>query len=418
MKCRFPAIKEVAVALVLLFANVSVSATEGGLSMAEAPATDSIGIACDSLKVGKAAIDLDNDGIDDRQNDIDKRIADSLRRTDKNYWKRQLLRGKLDLKDKSIIYPKFVKVCVDFYNWADKTFNSYDPEYVVGTGKRWKLMAKTDNWIDNYDLHFPKSTPVRIMSNVCNNAGAYIAYMAVSVGYMFDVDNVFGNKPITHKKWDFNFSCALISADLYYASNTGSTQIRRFGDYKEGKWINHPLNDMRLESYGADIYYFFNHKRYSQGAAYNFSKIQKRSAGSLIAGVTISSQDVSLDFSNLPNSMIAVLPEYSSNLRYRFRYYDYCVLVGYGFNCVIDNHWLFNITALPSLGFKHCLDVSEEGENNIFSANIKAKMSFVYNHKQLFAGMLTKMDMHWYSSRRYNFFNSLEYVNFVAGFRF
>ena len=76
-------------------------------------------------------------------------------------------------------------------------------------------MAKSDNWIDNYDLHFPKSTPVRIMSNVCYNLGASIAYMAVSAGYMFDVDNVFGGKPITHKKWDFNFSCALICADIY-----------------------------------------------------------------------------------------------------------------------------------------------------------------------------------------------------------
>lgn len=384
-------------------------------------ATDSDSIATDTVATRPLPdyfIDADHDGIDDRQNEIDKRIADSLLRRDKDYWKKMLLKGKLDLKDETIVYPKFVKFCVDVYNWADRTFNTYDPDYVVGTGKRWKLMAKSDNWIDNYDLHFPKSTPVRIMSNVCYNLGASIAYMAVSAGYMFDVDNVFGGKPITHKKWDFNFSCALICADIYYARNTGSTQIRRFGDYKNGKWINHPLNDMQLESYGADIYYFFNNKKYSQGAAYNFSKIQKRSAGSLIAGVTISSQDVSLDFSNLPNSMIAVLPDFSTNLKYRFRYYDYCFLIGYGFNCVMGKHWLFNITALPSLGFKHCTNVSEEGENNIFSTNIKAKMSFIYNHKQLFAGMLSKMDLHWYSSRRYNFFNSIEYLNFVAGFRF
>lgn len=371
----------------------------------------------DTMEVDAGFIDLDQDGIDDRQNEIDKRIADSLRYSDKNYWKQQLLKGKLDLKDKRIIYPGFVQFCVDVYNWADRTFNTYDPQYVVGTGKKWKLMAKSDNWIDNYNLHFPKATPVRLMSDVCSNFGGSISYMAVSAGYMFDVDNVIGGMPVTHKKWDFNFSCALICADFYYASNNGSTQIRRFGDYNGGQWINHPFSDISLESYGVDVYYFFNNRKYSQGAAYNFSKIQKRSAGSLIAGATVSSQDVSLDFSRLPNSMIAVMPDYS-NLYYRFRYYDYCFLVGYGFNCVMGTHWLFNITALPSLGFKHCLAESEEGRNNIFSANIKAKMSFVYNHKQLFAGMLSKMDMHWYSSRRYNFFNSIEYVNFVAGFRF
>ena len=85
---------------------------------------------------------------------------------------------------------------------------------------------------------------------------------------------------------------------------------------------------------------------------------------------------------------------------------------------MIGKHWLFNISALPSIGFKHCLSISEEGENNMFSANIKAKMSFIYNRGQLFAGFLGKMDMHWYSSRRYNFFNSIEYFNFCAGWRF
>ncbi len=373
-------------------------------------------VAADTLQAVELTPD-DGDSIDGSESNHDRRIAYDLLKRDKDYWKRMLLKGKLDLKDTTIIYPRFVKLCVDFYNWADRTFNTYDPEYVVGTRKKWKLMAKSDNWIDNYDLHLPKSTTVRILSDVCSNFGGSLSYMAVSLGYMFDVDNVFGGKAVSHKKWDFNFSCALICADLYFASNTGSTQIRRFGSYKDGAWINHPLRDIRLESYGVDVYYFFNNRKYSQGAAYNFSKIQKRSAGSLIAGVTVSSQDVSLDFSRLPNSMIAVLPDYS-NLHYRFRYYDYCFLVGYGYNCVMGPHWLFNITALPSLGFKHCLIDSEEGRNNILSANIKAKMSFVYNHKQLFAGMLAKMDMHWYSSRRYNFFNSIEYVNFVAGFRF
>ena len=387
---------------------VCVMVVSAVVSRAENPIVDS--------SEHNAFVDVDVDGIDDRLNEIDKRIVDSLKR-DKDYWKKALLKGKLDLKDKTIVYPRFVKLCVDLYNWADRTFNTYDTAYVVGTGKRWKVMVKNDNWVDNYDLHFPKATPIRILSNVCCNIGASIAYMAVSGGYMFDVDNVFSGSPITHKKWDFNFSCALICADLYYASNRGATSIRRFGDYKKGAWINHPLNEMELESYGADIYYFFNHKKYSQGAAYNFSKIQKRSAGSMIAGVTISSQDVSLDFSNLPNSMIAVLPEYN-NLQYRFRYYDYCFLLGYGYNCVIGKHWLFNISALPSIGFKHCLSISEEGENNMFSANIKAKMSFIYNRGQLFAGFLGKMDMHWYSSRRYNFFNSIEYFNFCAGWRF
>lgn len=336
---------------------------------------------------------------------------------DDDYWKWAMMRGKLDLKDKTIKYPKFVGFCVNLYNWADRFFNTYDSAYVVGTGKRWKVQIKNDNWTDSYILHFPSSTTVRLMSQMSSNIGGSVSYMAVSVGYMLDVDYIFAGSSITHKKWDFQFSCALFAADMYFAKNTGSTLLQRIGDYNGSSWMNYPFNDLRSESYGIDLYYFFNHKKYSQGAAYNFSKFQKKSSGSVISGLMISSQDVRMDFSNLSNEMIVQLPEID-NLNYHFRYYDFCVLAGYGYNCVMGRHWLFNISSLPSLGFKHCLVVSEEGESYKFSANIKAKMAFVYNNGDFFASFNGKVDLHWYSSKRYNFANTISYFNFCAGWRF
>ena len=59
---------------------------------------------------------------------------------DGDYWKRQLRSGKLDLNDESIVYPSFLQMCVNIYRWGDRTFNSYDPDYVVGTGKRCKAL--------------------------------------------------------------------------------------------------------------------------------------------------------------------------------------------------------------------------------------------------------------------------------------
>lgn len=347
---------------------------------------------------------------------IKKAGTDSLKEKD-NYWKWALVRGKLDLKDETIKYPKFMRFCVDVYNWADRTFNSYDSAYVVGTGKKWKLIAKNDNWVDNYDLIFPSGTHIRMLSNVCCNVGAYLSYMAVSVGYMFDAGYVFDGQPVSHKKWDFQFSCALFSADMQYTTNTGSTVIRRFGNYAKGKWINYPFSAMNAESYGIDACYYFNNKKYSQGAAYSYSKYQKRSAGSLITGITISSQDVSMDFSELNNEMIAQLPK-TDNLYFRFKYFDYALIIGYGYNWVLSKHWLINVTGLPSLGVKHCQEESEDGRTELFSANIKAKVAAVYNHKQLFAAFSGKADMHWYSSKQYNFFNAVEYFNFCVGLRF
>lgn len=336
---------------------------------------------------------------------------------DEHYWYRAMMRGRLNMKDEDVNYPKFVQFCVNAYNWADKTFNSYDSAYVVGTGKRWKLFFKSDNWLDSYAMNIQGETPVRMMSDICCNIGGYISYMAVSLGYMFDVGNIFFGQPLTHNKFDFQFTCALLSANVYYNKNTGGTNLRRLGNYNDGDWFKYDFPDLQLESYGIDVYYFFNNKRYSHGAAYSFSKIQRRSAGSLIAGITISSQDVDVDFSNLPDDMRSFLPE-PDNMDYRFRYYDYCLLAGYGYNWVMSKHWLFNISAMPSFGFKHCLENSEEGITDLFSLNIKGMFALVYNHRDLFVGLQGKIDGHWYSSRSYSFFNSIENASLTVGVRF
>ncbi len=357
----------------------------------------------------------DKKGVGDKRGDI--RVQKMLKKNN-NYWYKAMVRGRLDMKDEDVSYPKFVKFCVDTYNWADKTFNSYDSAYVVGTGKRWKLFFKSDNWLDGYAMNLrPGSTPVRMMSDPCCNIGGYIAYMAVSLGYMFDVGYIFFGQPVTHNKFDFNFTCALLSANLYYNKNTGGTNIRKLGDYNDGKWFRHEFPGLQLESYGIDVYYFFNNKRYSHGAAYNFSKIQKRSAGSLIAGITVSSQDVDIDFGVLPDDMKSYLPE-PDKMNYRFRYYDYCLMAGYGYNWVISKHWLFNISAIPSFGFKHCLGSSVEGKTDLFSLNVKGMFALVYSHRDLFVGLHGKMDGHWYASRQYNFFNSIENLSLTAGVRF
>lgn len=331
-------------------------------------------------------------------------------------WLEELKKGKLDLKDSTVHYPKFMKFCVDTYNWADRTFNSYDSTYVVGTGRRWKAILKSDNWADSYAFQFSK-TPIRMLSNIYCNVGAYVSYMAVSVGYSFDFGNIIGNRPANHRNWEFNFNCARFSIDAYYQKNEDGTTIRRFGAYDGGKWISHEFPDLKLRCYGIDGYYFFNNKKYSQGAAYNFSKYQKKSAGSLIVGLTASHYDINMDFSKLPEEMLQYLP--TDQRIYNFNYNDYCFLVGYGYNAVMGKHWLFNITALPSIGFKRSQgEATVDGDRYRFSMNIKGKLSFVYNTGDFFAGLIGKFDGHWYMSREYQFFNSIESLSLNVGVRF
>ncbi len=351
-------------------------------------------------------------------------IADTLPRRisplppakpDSTWWK-MIWRGNFNMADTNIRYPKFIKFCVDLYNWGDRTFNSYDTTYVVGTGHRWKFRVVSDNWVDSYAMTLAEKMPIRMMSNIYSNIGAYLQYMAVSYGVTFDWGNIVGTNPVNHKKWEFGFNCARFNAELYYNQNTGGTYLRKFGKYRKGKFIKEKFPGMLLETYGLNTYYFFNNRKYSQGAAYNFSKIQKRSAGSFLIGFSYTDLNIDIDFSSLPENLKPFMT--APEVNYRFHYDLYALLFGYGFNWVITKDLLFNITAMPSIGVCHCYEDSLEGEGNLFSMNINSMGSLTYNMGNIFFSLIGKMKGNWYKSSNYSFFSSIENLSANIGIRF
>ena len=104
---------------------------------------------------------------------------------------------------------------------------------------------------------------------------------------------------------------------------------------------------------------------------------------------------------------------------YNFDYADYNLIVGYGYNCVLHpRRWLFNITALPALGYKHVFRQSSDGRKDMFSTNFKLLFSFVYNHKALFSSLTGRFDGGLYLGDKYTFFNSNLSLSLTVGARF
>lgn len=361
-------------------------------------------------------------GISDLQLDVkaeipaDSQIKPYTESREQRWWLTRLKNRTLNLQDTSVIYPKFIKFCVDVYNWGDRFFNPYDPQYVEGTGKRWKARMVNDNWLDSYAMRLPEKMPVHMLSNPYSNLGGYLQYMAVSVGYTYDMGKFFGNNPINHKKMEFGFNCARFNIELYYQENTGGTYLRKFGKYKNGRFIKKKFPGVELQTSGIDAIYFFNNKRYSHGAAYNFSKFQKKSQGSIIAGFSYSNLKISFDFSQLPRELLPFLTIPVAN--YLFHYNSYAAVIGYGFNCVINPRLLYNITVLPSFGASHCYEDSLEGEKWMFSTNIAARTSLTYNLGNWFFSFIAKMNGHWYKSGTYSLFSSIENFSANIGIRF
>ena len=72
-------------------------------------------------------------------------------------WYKQLWSNGFRIHDPRINYPAFPRFVLKIYDWGDKTFNSYDKDYVVGTGKNWKLTLNSYNWMESYMMLFYSS---------------------------------------------------------------------------------------------------------------------------------------------------------------------------------------------------------------------------------------------------------------------
>lgn len=336
---------------------------------------------------------------------------------DQHWWWTLLKEKRLDLKDTTVRYPKFIKFCVDVYNWGDRTFNTFDPEYVQGTGKKWKVRLVSDNWLDTYALKLPQGVNTLMSSDVYANLGAYVQYMAVSIGSSYDVGKLFNNKEPSHKKYEFGFICALFNVELYYHENRGGTNIKRFGDYRVKRGEKDYFPGVEMYTLGVDAYYFFNHKRYSQGAAYNFAKYQLKSQGSFMLGFSFTNQRLNFDFSRLPEKLkpLLTIPEESN---YYFHYNSYSLLFGYGYNWVIAPKLLFNASVMPSVGASYCYEDSLEGKKWMVSLNIAARVSLTYNLGNYFFGIFGKMKGQWYKSGAQSMFSSIENFSAYVGLRF
>lgn len=351
---------------------------------------------------------------------VKQRIDDKLNEpydTTRNsgYWWRAMKHGKVDFNDSTMGYPKFVMFCYRTYVWGDHAFNSYDSAWVKPTGKNWKLILKSDNWVDSYIGHPVKNVNQIMNSNLVSNIGLSLSFMAVSVGYSVSVSNLIHGGKVSNKV-DFSFTCARFTADAYYWENNNEINITyRIKGQGDGL---HKLKQPGIsrKAMGLTAYYFFNNRRYAQAAAYCFSKYQKRSAGSWLAGFSLQHFDVKFDVEQMSEAIRAYFPTQADAPR--TLYNDYCLLFGYGYNWVLGSKWLVNFTGTPYVGYRYNHFHNEDNMPSALSINMRARIGAVYNHKQYFVGLQSIADHHRYKTNTSRLVNSTVDFTALVGIRF
>lgn len=317
-------------------------------------------------------------------------VPDSIALTAPAYmnrdWMHLLRHRALNVKDTTVVWPnRFVDFVIRAYNWVDHTFNSFDPGYVSHT-KSGQVRIVYDNWSDLQNFQPVNTMRLVVGSNMYPSIGLNVSYSIFSIGYTVDLPTLFS--PITsssHKKTEFGINWSRINAQIHLWDNQGDSRVRGVGKFSGIGSINEPYDGMKFRAYNLKAYYIFNHQRYSHSAAYNSSRIQKRSAGSWLAGINYYRYNVLFDLDALPESVKA-LQTYPWS-RYHIKYNTYNVMGGYAFNWVLAKGLLFNSTILPGAGLTHTHTESSQGSELLAAFCGEVKVSLSYNYKRLFMNL-------------------------------
>lgn len=319
--------------------------------------------------------------------------------------------------DSIATWGKFPRFCVNTYRWGDKFFNGYDTAYVQSTGYKFNIKVSADSWLDGYNFMLPNRTTILMHSDPSTSVGLHLTYLAVTAGYDVNISQIISGSKKSRKRWRFGFNCMLFAAEVYYTRNDVGTTIKRFGPRDSHERYDIPFDGIDNTTLGVDAYYFFNHKRYSEAATFNYSRLQKKSQGAFYTGLSFYSQKLDFDFSTVPENLQQYIPETWQERHYKVNTFNYAVRLGYGYNWVFAPKWVLGVSESPIIGIRKGF-VNSAIEKVSLSLYNRMKLSVVWNSGRFFFGASGKFDLAIVNDRKTTYAGGILSGEAVFGIRF
>lgn len=244
--------------------------------------------------------------------------------------------------------------------WYKQNFGQ-DSSYVRKNKQKQRFAIRliSDNMFDFHSFStLPNSEydfSGQMKSDIRYKIGLALTVNSVSLSYSTDINNF--SKLSYHEIQTFSFaintSRITLSAEYFYDNGP------KFCNSIKSNGKLYDLHDMKLDGFclmNLDISanYIFNFRKYAANAAYTFSKVQLKPAGSFIAGISFVENENKINIDNIPDEITSLLP-YSGDLKGKHNISNSDILInfGYGYNFVFLKHFLINTTIIPRIGLKY-----------------------------------------------------------------
>ena len=320
--------------------------------------------------------------------------------------------------------------------WLRRTirgFSYIDERYVEPQHYNWSVMLQGTYTYDYYRLSSKdvNAQSVSFAPEPVIKFGPYFGWRWVFLGYTFDLRKI-GISKSHRQEFDASIYAAQIGADFYYRRTGSDYKIRNVDlgrgiDTRQVEGL--PFDGITVGITGFNVYYIFNHQRFSYPAAFAQSICQKISCGSWMAGFGYLRNSIDFDHEKLERLISERMPgqevKLDSGLMFKsVKYIDINASVGYAYNWVFATNWLFCSSLSLALAYKKTRgETIEQGKAPGFdfkNFNIDGigRFGLVWNNTQWYAGASAIVRAYNYKKSRFAANNIFGSLNLYVGYNF
>lgn len=310
-------------------------------------------------------------------------------------------------------------------------FDRLDEDYIEPNHYVFTVMLQATRTYERYSLSSvgDDAQSVSFSPDGRLRVGPYLGWKWIFLGYTFELNNV--SLENLKQEIDLSIYSSQIGVDLFYRRTGNDYKLRSAylgKDVRSELLDNVPFDGLQAGITGFNIYYIFNHGKFSYPAAFAQSTQQKISCGSWMAGIGYSHNTIDLDSEYLQKLVYENLGKQTvrldSGLMFNHvKYDDFSISVGYGYNWVFARNCLLGISLQGALGYNKSVgDVFVDERKGFSFGNFNvdgiARLGLVYNNGKWYAGSSAVFHTYNYRKSRFSANNTFGSLNFYVGLNF
>lgn len=323
-----------------------------------------------------------------------------------------------------------------------KEFNNIDTSYIEPQHYNYTVMLQNTNTYELYTLSSKEGQSITFAPDLSWRFGPYVGWRWVFLGYTVDLKNInFSSRHTSKKEFTLSLYSSMLGVDLFWRETGNDYHVSKLylgddaSDIDTSPMKGAGFDGLNSSIKGLNLYYIFNHRKFSYPAAYAQSTIQRRSAGSLLAGIGVTKHTLEVDWEKLENLATEKLgpnikgtEHLDKSMKFgTVKYLDISFSAGYAYNWAFAQNWLFNASLSMALAYNQSSSDVEHEDNvpatrefsfNNFNLDGIGRFGLVWNNMRWYAGASAILHTYNYKKDRFQTNNSFGCLNIYAGVNF